>query len=84
MSERLDALGTAFGGYDNSPPAQSATRSQAEIARDRFWAARAAGDRRAMTYWSARENRLRRAAHGAPPAGARCLSWRGRDLPRLA
>jgi hypothetical protein len=55
-------------------------RSAAEIARDRFWAARAAGDRRAMTYWSARETVLRRATHGGTP----CLSWPGRDLPRQA
>ena len=68
------------GSRDNRHGRSAEDRTPAEIARDRFWAARSAGDRRAMTYWSARETVLRRSTHG----GAPCLSWPGRDLPRPA
>ena len=84
MLELPDVRGPAFGGHDSRPTEQSGTRSPAQIACDNFWAARDAGDRRAMTYWSARENAVRRAAHGAPQAGAPSLSGRGLDFPRLA
>ena len=67
-------------GGDNNLAGPPGSRTPVEIARDHFWAARKAGDRCAMTVWSARENTLRRAAHGAlPDAGPQ--SWVYWPLP---
>jgi len=55
----------------------SRTEVPAWIAIDRFWAARNAGDRRAMTYWSEREIALRGHADGPTlPSALTLMGWR--------
>ncbi len=52
-------------GYNKTSHPLPEVATLATIARDQFCVARNAGDRRTMTFWSARENALRRAAYGA-------------------
>ena len=68
-------------GGDNNLAGPPGSRTPVEIARDRFWAARKAGDRCAMIFWSARENTLRRAAHAALPGAGPAQPRAYRPLP---
>ena len=56
----------AAGVTDDTTPQYSILPASrlASHACDQFWAARRAGNRAAMAYWSARESVLRRLAHG--------------------
>jgi len=58
---------------------QASVLAASKLARDRFWAARHAGDRPAMIHWSAKEGALRRRAHGLTAMGP--LPDRARAVP---